>query len=355
MFPPFARLPRTLRLLNILFAVLAVGLVLAFLIVSFVVDTPPFDYALLMRGADIYCFQNEIFTFGTDWRTFYPAPFYTTFCLPYRYTEPLLRALWVLIPAFAALWLARGRAGAAVYPPLFILILLGQSSWLLLPAFYLAARDEVRLRRTPDDSHLPAPWWHGLALAPAVFKPHIAFLAVIYLLYRWWRQRSPAFYAGIAAMLLISLPAFIIRPLWPLEWLPSGRGFEPVNLASIAFVPVQALALGFAPGPVGQGIVYAFCLGVAAVLYGLLRWRRGRLTLYDAMLIFFFVNPFLNDYDLIVLLPFIVQSRRRLLIALVGGVLSWTFAMFTLRWSMSFFCLLTLLVLRLWVVRRENK
>jgi hypothetical protein len=320
-------------------AILAgVSLSIVYLVVSYAVNSKPYDYALLMRGADWYCFDNDAFVYGKDLRVYYPAPFYTTFCLPNRYAEPLLRALWLGIPLGAALWLARGRAAVLAYPPLFILILLGQSSWLLLPAFMLAAGDKKRQS---------SPWWHGLALALCVFKPHIALPVVVYLLYRWWKQHSPAFYVAIVGMIAVCIPAFLIRPTWLAEWLPSGRGFEPVNLASIAFVPVQLAGLGFAPGTGGQVIVYSFCALVGVGLFVLLR-RQGHLTLYDWVLLFFFVNPFLNDYDLIVLLPFITQNRRRLLVALVGGVVSWVFALMTLRWSMSFMVLLPLLVMRLW-------
>lgn len=339
MKPLSRRLPRWLRTFNTAAVLIGVSLSMVYLIVSYAVNSKPYDYALLMRGADWYCFNNEAFVYGKDLRVYYPAPFYTTFCLPNRYAEPLLRALWLAVPIGLPLWLARGRAAVLAYPPLFILILLGQSSWLLLPAFMLAANDK-------DDK--VSPWWHGLLVAPCVFKPHIALPVVLYLLYRWWTRRSPAFYIALAAMIAICIPAFLVRPTWLMEWLPSGRGFEPINLASIAFVPVQLAGLGFAPGTGGQLLVYGFCALVGIGLYALLRRQRGRLALYDWVLLFFFVNPFLNDYDLIVLLPFITHNRSRLLVALLGGVVSWLFAMMTLRWSMSFMIMLPLLVMRLW-------
>ncbi len=333
-----------LKRLNLALIVLLLSLLIAFVMVSFLAHQPPYDYALLMNGADLFCFKNDHFHYGQDLHIYYPATFYTTFCLPYRYAEPLLRSIWMLAPFCIALWLARGRAAVLGYAPLGILLLIGQSSWLMLPLFILASRQK-------DDRCVP--WWYGLALGLCVLKPQVGLFAALWLLYRWRRQR-PVLIAGAAAMAALIAPGFLIFPGWLLEWLPNGRGFEPINLASIAFVPVQLGQLGFAPGAGGLALVWGFCLLAGAGVYVLLKQRREKLGFYDWSLLFVFVSPVLNDYDLVVLLPFIASRPRRLLLALVAGIVSWLFAMMTKRWSMSFMITLVLLVQRLWQVRREE-
>lgn len=339
-------------MINLVLLALLVGFLIAFVAISFLVDSQPWDYYLLMRGADWFCFAPEHFAFGRDLHIHYPAPFYSTFCLPYRVAEPILRWAWMLAPVFLALWLMRGRAAVLAYPPLGVLLLIGQSSWLLMPPFIVAACQQGQSR---------IPWWQGALVALGVFKPHVAAPIWIWLAWRWWRQRQwPALAAWVAGVIGLVLPSFILRPNWLFEWLPNGRGFEPVNLASIAQVPVILGGLAYAPGTSGLLGVVSFCLLIGLIVYGLLRWRRGTLALYDWVLLFFFVSPFVNDYDLVVLLPFIARSRRLLLLALTAGILVWLFAMLSgvtsdhYRWSMSVLVTLVLIGERLWVRRRAS-
>ncbi len=335
-----------IRTINLVLVALLVGFLIAFVTMSFVVDSQPWDYYLLMRGADLFCFDPDSFEFGRDLHIHYPAPFYSTFCLPYRVAEPVLRWVWMLAPVVLTLWLARGRAAALAYAPLGVLLLIGQSSWLLMPPFIVAARQR-------DDRAVP--WWQGALVALGIFKPHVAAPVWVWLAWRWWKQRQwSALVTWAVVMIAIVLPSFILRPNWLLEWLPNGRGFEPVNLASLAQVPVILGGLGFAPGTGELLAAFGFCLLAGVVVYLLLRWRRGKLVLYDWVLLFFFVGPFVNDYDLVVLLPFIAGRRRRLLLALTAGLLTWLFAMMSgetspfARWSMSLLVTLVLLAERLW-------
>ena len=338
-------LPRSVRTINLILVALLGALVIAFVIMSFMVGSQPYDYYLLMRGADMFCFEPESFAFGRALHIHYPASFYSTFCLPYHFFEPVLRWVWMLAPILLLLWLARGRAAALVYPPLGVLLLIGQSSWLLLPPFMVGAFQR-------DDQVVP--WWQGAVMALGVFKPHIAAPVWLWLAWDWWKRRQwSALMAWLVTVLIIVLPSFVIRPTWLLEWLPNGRGFEPVNLASVAQVPVVLGQIAYAPGTGAMLLTYGFCGLMGVLVYGLLRWRRGKLGLYDWVLLFFFVSPLVNDYDLLVLFPFIAQSRRRLLLALAAGLLSWVFAMLShattgARWSMSILVTLALLVLRLW-------
>ena len=348
MIGPWPRLRGRLRVFNNVMIAWLVGVLIVFVIESFLVDSQPYDYYILMRGADLFCFHQGAFHYG--WPFYYPAPFYTAFCLPYHFAEPLLRWTWMLAPVMMTLWLAQGRAAALVYPPLGVLLLIGQSSWLVLPPFWVGVRDQAGEE---------APWWHGLLVALGLFKPHIALPVWVWLGWRWLKRRQWAALAAWAAgVAILVVPSFLIRPGWLVEWLPQPRGYEPVNLATLAQIPVVLGHVTFAPDRETQVVIYALCLLMGVILYAIVRWRRGGLALYDWTLVVFLVNPMLHDYDLLALLPFIARSRRRLLLALTVGVLVWLFAMMSRvtapkgRWSMSLLITLVLLADRLWNVRR---
>ncbi|MBN2470546.1 MAG: hypothetical protein JXN59_07470 [Anaerolineae bacterium] len=346
----FKPLRGNLRRINLVIAALLLALLIAYVLISFAVGMPPYDYWLLMNGADLFCFQPERFQYGEALNIYYPAPFYSTFCLPYRFAEPALRWAWMLIPPLLALWLARGRAAVLAYPPLGLLLLLGQSTWLALPAFIIGAR---------EDDQRPVRAWTGVLLALGVFKPHVVAPVWAWLAWRWWRRgERRALLVWALAVLLLALPAFLLRPTWPVEWLANGRSAGRVNLANLAMIPLKLGAVEAAPGPGGSVLVAVFCLLAGAGLYGLLRWRRQQVSLYDWVLVYCLASPFVYDYDLIVLLPFVAPHPRRLLLALTVGLVAWLFAMLSgavsphYRWSMSLLITLALFAER--VIRRDD-
>jgi hypothetical protein len=309
--------------INLILIGLGGAVLIAYLVTSFVVAEPPFDYAIVMRSAAIFCYDQphfeygiSIYTDGVPQRSFYPAPFYSAFCVPHYHTPELLLIVWLVLPFLLAVWLAGWRAAVLAYPPLFLLLLLGQSTAWLLPLYILAAHyaagRQVR-------------WWHGLFFGVAIFKPHVALPAVLYLLYRW-RRHYGALIAGVISSVAVVLPAFLIMPDWIQHWLPNGRGFEPANLATIARVPVQLFDIPFAPSAGQQALVWGFALLAGAIAFWLIR-RRQPLTVYDGILLYAFALPLLNDYDLIILLPFIAQQPRRLLLAAVAGIPVWLYAL----------------------------
>ncbi|NPV67025.1 MAG: hypothetical protein HPY64_07765 [Anaerolineae bacterium] len=322
--------------INMVLAALLIGATLAFALVSLAVGRVPYDYGLFVSAAERFCFHPEYFRYGDAGRVYYPAPLYTALCLPARYAEPLLRLLWMTAPVTLGLWMARGRAAALLIPPLGDQLILGQSTWLLLPQYWLAERTTQGDRAT---------FWHGLLAALGVFKPHVAALAWVWLAVRWrgqWRA-----YAGwLAGVLLLSVPAFVLRPDWPLAWLAvalGGRADDStIGRASLYLV---ADRLGLPPL-----IGWAGCLLAAGLIFLALKRRRGRMVFYDWVLVFALSNPLLNAYDLIFLLPCLLSDRRRIGVALVGGVAAWVFAFLAGTFSLSIFVPLVLLVERLWRV-----
>lgn len=315
--------PKWYFLVNTLFIMLGLALLLAYWgIGEFIRGLPPYDYLHLMSSSQQFCFSQSTFEFG--WPHLYPASFYTTFCLLYRTIPPVLSFVWLMIPFFAVLLLAGRRSAVLVYPPFVILLILGQSTWLLFPIYGLVA---YRVNHPPK-------WWYGIFLFGAVFKPHIALMGVAWLVYRWYRYRN-FWLTAVATWVILLLPGFLMRPTWLFEWLPSGRGFEPISLGSIAIVPVRLLGIdvnrviGMDPGAGNQAMIWLFCGLFALFLLFSLYKRRGRLEFYDWLLVFCFANPLLNDYDLIIILPLIALFPRRLLLALTSGILVWVYVMIT--------------------------
>ena len=311
--------------INTVFIVLGLSVVLGYWAVGELIQgIPPYDYLHLMNSSQQFCYGQEAFEFG--WPHLYPATFYTTFCLAYQHVAPVLSFLWLMIPFFMVLWLAGRRAAVLVFPPFIILIILGQSTWLIVPIYALIV--------LVVEQGKPLYWWHGFLLIGMVFKPHIAGLGVVWLLYRGYRHIG-FWVTAVLTWIAVFIPGFLMRPTWLLEWLPSGRGFEPVSLGSIAIVPVRILGLdvsrvvGMDPGTTNQLIVWGFCGMMAVVLLSLLYWRRKTLTVYDWVLVFCFANPLLNDYDLVIILPFIALFPRRLLLSLVAGLVVLVYALMT--------------------------
>ena len=294
-----------MRRLNLILGGVLISIPVAYVIVALATGARAFDYGTTLYAADLFCYQPDAFGYTAALNTFYPAPFYTTFCWPHRYIEPLLYIVWLLAPVGLMLWLARGRALALTYPPLADTVLLGQNTWLLLPLFALGDAHERGQR---------VPWWHGLIAALGVLKPHIAFPVWIWLGWRW-RGQWRVYAAWALGTLGLLLPGFLLRPGWLGEWLSNsiqGRGtLAAIGRASVALVPDR---LGFS-----TVVIYLFCGVVALLVYGLLRWRRGKLDFYDWTLLFVFASPMLNAYDLIVLVPFLVRRRRRMWLALAPG------------------------------------
>jgi hypothetical protein len=309
------------RIPNELFLILGAALFCAYLAAAFLQNEKPFDYVQLIRGVRTYCadpahfeYGVSVYTDGLIQRNFYPAPFYSLFCVPDQLAPDALFLIWMLFPLIWALLLARMRASIFAFTPLFLHILLGQSTAFLIPLFYLAS--------TPR----PPRWWYGVILATALLKPHIAAPAVLILLWRW-RHHWRALLVGAITSIAILIPTFLHTPNWIQQWLGSARGYEIVSLVTVPRIVIRAFDMPYVPAPDQQRLIWGLAIAAAAILLGLLWARRKKLAFYDVFLVFCFTAPLVHDYDLVILIPFLVQRPRRLLLALVAGLPAWVYAM----------------------------
>jgi hypothetical protein len=309
------------RIPNELLLIAGAALFCAYLAAAFLQNQQPFDYVQLIRGVRIYCtdpshfvYGNSIYSDGFIQRNFYPAPFYSAFCVPDQAAPNVLFLIWMLFPFVWAVILAKQRAAIFAYAPLFLHILLGQSTAFLIPLYYLAANPR------------PPRWWYGIIIATALFKPHVAAPAVLILLWRW-RYHWGAWITAAVTSIAFLIPTFLHTPDWIQQWLGGARGYEIVSLATVARMPIRALNMPYVPSSDQQVLIWGLAIGVAILTLSLLWYRRKHLTFYDVFLVFCFTAPLIHDYDLVILIPFLVQRPKRLLLALMAGLPAWIYAM----------------------------
>jgi hypothetical protein len=214
-------------------------------------------------------------------------------------------ALILLIAAFAVFdllgWPARRARLAAACTLLaaigFINVFMGQASVLVfgasVGAWFLARRGH--------------PWWAGIVLALVWLKPNIGLpLPVVVLLLEpaAWRRTAAAFIAataGLFAIALVSMGAVFFE--WPVQALrmwQSVQGVQP-DIASVESF--------FYPGLTGAPKTGALVVTLlAAIAYGIWTFRRtsdGLTRGLTLLLIWLFALPFVQSYDLILVLPLV--------------------------------------------------
>ncbi|MDQ6714031.1 MAG: DUF2029 domain-containing protein, partial [Candidatus Dormibacteraeota bacterium] len=194
-----------------------------------------------------------------------------------------------LAAAFVLIWLlaAPGQRmvrlihglGAAVLLPVFVGVLFGQVSLVVVAAVALAWWLLARGR----------PWVAGLALSALMLKPQIAFLVPLALLLAGYGR-------VFVAWLLVSVP------LAALTLLATGAGvFEQISrsLHAVSGVPgpIQSSLLRQLPLPVAlMGV--ALVLGSSVVIVWRGRCRGPSLAIAVGLIASVLVSPYVNFYDL---------------------------------------------------------
>jgi hypothetical protein len=206
---------------------------------------------------------------------------------------PYTLAGWIwtglLAAAFGLVWylIAPGRGlgrlihglGAAALLPVFVGVLFGQVSLIVVAAVALSWWLLSRGR----------PWLAGLALSALILKPQIAFLVpVALLLSGYWRV--------VLAWLAVSVPVAIITLL------AVGTGVfhhisQSLHAVSSVPGPIQSSLLRQLPLPVAiVGIVLVFA--VAGVILWRARGSGASLPIAVGLMSSILVSPYVNFYDL---------------------------------------------------------
>jgi hypothetical protein len=204
---------------------------------------------------------------------------------------PLAAGIWtgLLAAGFVFVWYvsAPGRRmvrlihglGAAVLLPVFVGVLFGQVSLIVVAAVALAWWLLSRGR----------PWLAGLALSALILKPQIAFLVPLALLV-----------AGYGRLFLAWLAASL--PLAAIALLATGAGVFQQMSRSLQIVsnvpgPIQSSLLRQLPLPVAA-LGIAAVLGASAVILWRCRGRDPSRPIAVGLIASVLVSPYVNFYDL---------------------------------------------------------
>ncbi len=305
------RLPigaRTRGLLILL--ILPYALYLYFLLST---GTAPVDYETFMRLGRLLVSGGAVY--GEN--SYYPLPSVMVFSAFSTLPRPVSVLLWLGLPVFAALIVARFRPYILFFAPVFAHFAGGQSSIFGLLGFW-------GYRRNLDETRLAGGAWLALTL----LKPQLGMIPIGFALHRWiqWasaHRRLPRQFWGFAGTAAaIYLPSLIMRPGWPFEWLRSPR---PVFERALSGLIPRLLLLAFPASSPSYWLLWG--LGAGGLLA--LVWRfRGRGYPLDLLVLWgFVVSPFVHDYDLIQLAPLIT-----------GPLLEWAAVLLSLPgwWTILF-------------------
>lgn len=226
--------------------------------------------------------------------------------LPWQAAYAIYAALLVLILLAAAYLVFRmlgwttpraalGAACTLLSAIGFVNIFMGQAAVLVFGAF-VGAWFLVRLNH---------PWVAGLVLALVWVKPNIGLplpLVLILLEPAAWRRVATTFVAGSAALFALAVAAmgavFIEWPVQSLRMWQSVQGLQP-DIASIESF--------YYPGLTGGVKTVALLITlIAAIVYALWALRRapdGTTRGLTVLLVWMFALPFVQSYDLILVLP----------------------------------------------------
>ncbi|MGB8646402.1 MAG: glycosyltransferase family 87 protein [Anaerolineae bacterium] len=323
--------------------------------------------ALFLRGADPYsdAVTREI-QMGMYGRLARPDedqvafayPLYAAFftlpliTLPYAWAESFWIALLMMLVGSAGVFLARsfrwlpkplGLLGLlgfmlAFYPDLRGLFL-GQYTLIL----FASLAGALILIASGRDG------WAGIVLAASSVKPHVAMLAVIVVL-SWglWHRRWRLLGGWAAAMTALVVPALILLPAWPLEFLGAlGRYQSYITIGPPLQVWCELLLPPTLSGPV-TGLLTVIL--VAVLVYQWARtvrqdWNAFLPTVEFAMLVttMAMVRTATTDQTMLLVLWIhwlsrLVQTRRArwaVLIALAVVAVPWIIFLTTLNGNLE--------------------
>lgn len=272
------------------------------------------DPALVWNLPTHLAAQSDKFGAGAGYAAFFYPPPYLLICLPLAlvpYAVSLALWLGVTGTAWAKMvraWLGQdaGWLPILAFPAVLVNAGHGQNGFLTAALFGMAAF-----------THQRRPWLAGALFGALVFKPHLAVLVPLFLIFTGnWRAFLAAGISAVA-ICLISLAAF---------GLPAWLGF--LDGSAMARLALDQNLVGYAKMQsvfgavrlIGAGVALAWTaqiLSGLAAIAGLWRVRKASPLAQGAALALatLMTTPFLFDYDLTLLaVPLAwlyVQARRR--------------------------------------------
>ncbi len=226
----------------------------------------------LLHGSNPYLAQNVVaFSDGAELASipyFVYAPFFALLIAPLALVPPeVATRIWFvfnLACLLAAATLAMRLSGwlpepkrlalvalaVAIYPPTRTLLVIGQSTGLMLLLLVFAAR-WIRSDR---------PWLAGIPLGLAFFKPHLLLIPFFLAIRRQWRALA----AFAATLAILSLPFIRLADDW-VRALLETRGVN-LDYGCVDFSSLNMLLSCLSVGSIGQLLVLGLVSGAAVWL-----------------------------------------------------------------------------------------
>lgn len=286
------------------------------LYVGFVIanNQGPVDYETFMEIGSRIPLGKEIFVGNS----YYPAAYVYVYTLLYLLPRPMSMAIWLLVPVVLA-WLTMGRKPwVLLFGPLFANFLGGQSAVFAMLGMWGYNRNRELHK-----------WSGGLWLGLITFKPHLVVFPVLFAAREWlvsykanWKipKQALGFLFTVIGWYLVGVP---FGWDWPVQWLvnPRPESYRP----QAGILPRSLVSLG-----VNLDSVY-FWAGtlVLFVILMIIVWLANHkkmpldLWMFCAACGF----PFMHDYDLMQLIPFLDTHLRRRW-ALLASIPLWLVMLF---------------------------
>ena len=305
---------------------------------------PPVDYVTFMQIGQRYLNHQPIWEFGS----YYPLPYVMIFAWFSTLPPSLSIFLWHVIPMVVILMISRGRLWPLLLGPVIDHFIGGQSVVFVLVG--------VTIYRSHQKD-----WIGGFGLALLLMKPNLAIFPLAWAGIQWLqelrtrRRISSQVWAFVGLSALIFLPSFLVMPDWLSTWTPTRR---PIDMRPLAGILPRSLVI--LEGKQGTGPDFWVPLVLIALVLFIALWFANRRKLsFDVYMLFsFIVNPYIHDYDLLQLLPFLDTSWKRQL-AIVTSIPTWLVIFFAydndFAWIAVAFTVPILLVVMLYRDRQSER
>jgi len=280
------------RIASILFLLVILSFYCLYAIFVLGIGIGPIDYETFMRIGQSLIENKPIY--GNN--SYYPMPYVGIFAIFSLLPFSISFLLWVFIPVFCALAITGWSPLILLFAPLFGHFLGGQTA-----VFGMMGLWGYRKSSTSK--------WAGIWLSLLLLKPQLAIAPLGWVTYKWIKQiltekKIPdQLIVFLTSTLIIFLPWFIYNPTWLSNWLANPRKIRLRAMASI--IPRSLTYLNF------PSLIFWTLL--IAIIILLLLWliKIRKLNFDNLILLSFITIPFLNDYDLIQLIPLLDNHKKK--------------------------------------------
>ncbi|MFN3308723.1 MAG: hypothetical protein ACK44E_05875 [Anaerolineales bacterium] len=298
----------------------------------------PIDYETFMAIGERLIQGKQVY--GEN--SYYPLPYVMIFALFRLLPKPLNVFIWFCLPVIMALYIARWKPWVLFFAPLYSHFVGGQSSLFGMLAAWGYRRN--------SQTHKIA---GGVFLALALLKPQLALFPTLYAFSTWikeihFQKKIPSqFLAWVSTALILYAPAFVLYPQWLGDWLQAPRPFFERALAGL--VPRILVSAQLHPT-----LLWLLLLIITLIIWVSLLVYVKSMPFDVWMIGSFIINPFVHDYDLIQLIPFL-HTKKEQIIAVLASIPGWLTILLAYQNDQAWFTFTLIAPALLWVKTLEER